>query len=83
MLGSIPIEVEGYFASDNINNSDVIVDAGAYPGDFSIMAAKKYRSKRIIALEPNPQNMEYGDHYGSTAGEYYLDDITWGVCDKY
>jgi FkbM family methyltransferase len=36
---------------------DIVIDAGAFPGDFTVFASKKVGSKgRVIAFEPNPRN---------------------------
>jgi len=41
----------------HINSSDVVVDAGANIGIFTLLAAKK--AKTVIAVEPDPENFEY------------------------
>ncbi len=38
---------------------DVVVDGGAFPGDFTIFASKKVGAEgRVLTFEPNPQNFE-------------------------
>lgn len=54
IVGHDPLK--GYFREVDFDNIDVVVDAGAYPGEFSIAAAKK--GAKVIALEPDPQNVE-------------------------
>lgn len=46
----------GYIKQTSIEERDRVVDAGAYPGEFSIYAAKN--GAEVIALEPDPQNAE-------------------------
>jgi FkbM family methyltransferase len=41
----------------HIRSSDVVVDAGANIGIFTLLAAKK--AKLVIAVEPEPENFEY------------------------
>lgn len=43
----------------NLRKGDTVIDAGAYPGDFAIYAAKKVGSEgRVIAFEPVPGNLK-------------------------
>ncbi|MFB6200002.1 MAG: FkbM family methyltransferase [Candidatus Nanohaloarchaea archaeon] len=46
--------IQGYTKKRNIQKSDTVVDAGAYPGGFTIFAAKK--GKSVVALEPDKKN---------------------------
>ncbi|MFQ1020785.1 FkbM family methyltransferase [Tardisphaera saccharovorans] len=46
----------GEYDSLKIRPSDVVLDAGAYVGDFTVKAAKKARE--VIAVEPIPRNFE-------------------------
>lgn len=48
--------IEGYERHRSIKDDDVIIDAGAYPGEFTVYAARK--AKKVIALEPDHQNAE-------------------------
>ena len=41
---------------NNINDSDVVLDAGANIGIFSLLAAKK--AKLVVSVEPVPQNFQ-------------------------
>jgi FkbM family methyltransferase len=45
---------EHYFL--NVGPNDVVIDAGAYVGDFTVRAAA--RAKLVIAVEPNPGSVE-------------------------
>ncbi|MBP1357667.1 MAG: FkbM family methyltransferase [Sulfolobus sp.] len=40
-----------------VRDSDVVVDAGASIGDFTLKVAKK--AKKVIAIEPNPVYLDY------------------------
>lgn len=46
--------LKGYLKETDINEKDRVVDAGAYPGEFTIYAAKN--GAEVIAIEPDPQN---------------------------
>lgn len=46
--------LKGYLKESDIEEKDRVVDAGAYPGEFSIYAAKN--GAEVIAIEPDPQN---------------------------
>jgi FkbM family methyltransferase len=46
--------VEGYLKRVDIGRQEKIVDGGAFPGEFSILAAKK--GVEVVALEPDPEN---------------------------
>lgn len=49
--------LEGYRKNVDLNEIDTILDAGAFPGEFAIYAAKK-ENIDVIALEPDPKNAE-------------------------
>lgn len=49
-----PSVLSGYIQRRDIRASDVVLDAGAFPGNFSIYAAKK--AEKVVALEPDPRN---------------------------
>lgn len=46
----------GYVKNVDIEEGDVVYDAGAYPGEFTIFAGRK--GADVIALEPDPENAE-------------------------
>ncbi|WP_449462595.1 FkbM family methyltransferase [Tardisphaera miroshnichenkoae] len=46
----------GEYDSLTIGRSDVVLDAGAYVGDFAVKAARK--AKEVIAVEPMPSSFE-------------------------
>ncbi|MFH1367048.1 MAG: FkbM family methyltransferase [Patescibacteria group bacterium] len=47
----------GFLRKYKIKEGDIIIDAGAYLGGFTLMAAKKVGKKgKVIAFEPDPQN---------------------------
>lgn len=46
--------LKGYFNKIDIEEGEKIIDAGAFPGGFTIVAAK--RGAEVIALEPDPKN---------------------------
>lgn len=51
------ILLKGYLKKYNIKKGDVIVDCGAYVGDFALYAAKAVGEKgKILAFEPDPKN---------------------------
>jgi FkbM family methyltransferase len=49
--------VKGYELKRKLQPGDVVVDAGAYPGDYAIFAARKVGpSGRVICFEPGENN---------------------------
>lgn len=46
--------IEGYEKIREIKEDDIIIDAGAYPGEFTVYAARK--GNKVIALEPDENN---------------------------
>lgn len=49
--------IKGYEKHYQVKEGDVVVDAGAYPGDYTIFAAKRVgNSGRVIAFEPDEGN---------------------------
>jgi len=49
--------VKGYELYYNLKAGDVVVDAGAYPGDYAVFAARKVGpTGKIIAFEPDAKN---------------------------
>jgi FkbM family methyltransferase len=48
--------LQGYIRDRDIEEGDVVIDAGAFPGEFTIYAAKK--GAKVIALEPDHENAE-------------------------
>jgi FkbM family methyltransferase len=52
-LGVLP----GYFKYYSLKEGDVVIDGGAYLGDFTLYAAKAAgKSGKVIAFEPDPLN---------------------------
>lgn len=49
--------LEGYRKEVDLEEIDTMIDAGAFPGEFAIYAAKK-EEVDVIALEPDPENAE-------------------------
>jgi FkbM family methyltransferase len=49
--------IEGYLQQSSICNGDVVVDAGAFPGEFMIHAANQVGEEGcVLALEPDEEN---------------------------
>lgn len=49
--------IKGYMRRYTIKQGDVVIDCGAYPGTFSILASKLVGGKGlVIAFEPDPTN---------------------------
>lgn len=60
LIRGIPRETPPYFSSHFIKEGSVVVDAGSFPGDFAVLAAKIVGPRgKVIALEPNAQNRTY------------------------
>jgi FkbM family methyltransferase len=55
--------VAGQYSQLQIRSGDVVVDAGANVGDFTLLAAAKVGATgRVIAVEPNAKALTYLDH---------------------
>lgn len=48
--------IKGYVKEIDLDQKEKIIDGGAFPGEFSIVAARK--GAEVIALEPDPENAE-------------------------
>lgn len=48
--------IEGYTKEFDLEDTERMIDAGAFPGALAIIAAKK--GAEVIALEPDPENAE-------------------------
>lgn len=49
--------LKGYERVEQLREGDVVVDAGAYPGDYTLFAADKVGPHgRVFAIEPDPLN---------------------------
>ena len=49
--------VKGYEKYYQLKRGDVVVDAGAYPGDYAIFAGKRVGDNgKVICFEPDPKN---------------------------
>lgn len=60
VICGIPRETPPYFSGGHIKEGAVVVDAGSFPGDFAVLAAKIVGpGGKVIALEPNPENRKY------------------------
>jgi FkbM family methyltransferase len=53
-------DMPSYFMRPMLKPGDKVVDAGAYPGDFTVLASRRIGSRgHITALEPDPENRAY------------------------
>lgn len=50
--------IDDIYKIEEINSPSVILDIGANIGTFTILAAKKFPHAKIIAVEPEPDNIE-------------------------
>jgi len=49
--------LKGYELHRKLKNGDIVVDAGAFTGDYTVFAAKKVgKEGRVIAFEPDEKN---------------------------
>lgn len=49
--------IKGYELYYNLKEGDIVVDAGAYPGDYAVFASRKIgKSGKIICFEPDKKN---------------------------
>jgi len=52
-------DMESYFHPIRPDRNALIMDVGAFPGDFTVIASRMLDTGRIIALEPDPKNRDY------------------------
>lgn len=53
-------EIGSYFQRpDFFTDSPLIIDCGAYPGEFTVLASRFAKKSQIIALEPSKPNFSY------------------------
>jgi FkbM family methyltransferase len=53
-------ELPSYFVKQTLNEGDVVLDCGAFPGDYSIIASRIIGSRgKVFAFEPDPTNRSY------------------------
>ena len=52
------LDVEYYFRHCKLKKGDNVIDAGAYPGDFAMYAAKIIENGKVMAFEPDRVNYE-------------------------
>jgi FkbM family methyltransferase len=56
----VPNDLPGYFQNFDIEEGEVVIDGGAFPGDFSVVASRKVgRQGRVFAFEPDKENRLY------------------------
>ncbi len=49
--------VKGYEMYRKLKKGDIVIDAGAYPGDYAVYASRKVGIKgKVICFEPDPKN---------------------------
>ncbi len=54
------VVLPGYFSYELIREGSVVVDGGAFPGDFTIIASRFVgKTGKVYAFEPDPNNREY------------------------
>jgi FkbM family methyltransferase len=58
-MAYISTDVLSYFDKIRMRKESVVVDVGAYPGDFTVAAASIADKGRVIAIEPDPDNLCY------------------------
>src|SRR3989344_30715 len=57
----VPAELPGYF-NRRIPDNAFVIDAGAYPGDYTVAAAQMAVRGMVVALEPNPLHLKVLRH---------------------
>jgi FkbM family methyltransferase len=50
------IEIPPYFPPKGLSKENVIIDAGAFPGEFTVLASQQAKKGLVVAFEPEPSN---------------------------
>jgi FkbM family methyltransferase len=61
LIYTIPVmyELNSYFPNRHIIPEDsIVIDAGSFPGDFAVVAARMASKGKVYALEPEPSNRQ-------------------------
>jgi FkbM family methyltransferase len=54
------IDMPSYFRKEMVHEGDHVIDAGAFPGDWTVLASRLIGPKGYVsAFEPDPDNREY------------------------
>lgn len=73
----------GFLKKYKIVKGDIVIDAGAYLGHFTLLAAKMVgESGRVIAFEPSPSNLKILDERISKSGLKNILVIKKALYDK-
>lgn len=73
----------GFLKKYKITSGDIVIDAGAYLGHFTILAAKKVgKSGKVIAFEPSPANFKILNEKISRSGFKNILVIKKALYDK-
>jgi len=74
--------LKGYERVDQLRPGDIVVDAGAYPGDYTLFAAKQVGSLgKVIALEPDPENRKVLQRNVDHSGFQNVTILPFGLWD--
>jgi FkbM family methyltransferase len=74
--------LKGYERVDQLREGDVVVDAGAFPGDYTLFAARQVGSSgRVIALEPDPKNRNRLERNIHKSGYPNIEVLPYGLWD--
>jgi FkbM family methyltransferase len=75
--------LKGYERVEQLREGDVVVDAGAYPGDYTLFAARQVGSSgRVLALEPDPDNRSVLERIIRKSGFTNIEVIPLGLWDS-
>lgn len=58
-LSAMHVDLPSYFCLGRIPKDSMVIDIGAFPGDYTVAAAKMVGNGSVIALEPDPDNRLY------------------------
>lgn len=75
--------IKGYEKFRNLHEGDIVIDAGAFPGDYALFAAKKVGSRgHIYALEPSPANRKLLERNIQKSGLENITILPKGLWDR-
>lgn len=72
--------LKGYERVHPLRQGDVVLDAGAYPGDYTLYAARSIGpAGKVFALEPDPENRKILENHVKKSGFQNIEILPVGL----